>query len=73
MLELHDAAGAFEALEDYLAAGRFRGRTGVVAELYLGYGLSDSLRRTAFPAPPEACPPSVPAAGAGAARAGEPG
>jgi para-aminobenzoate synthetase component 1 len=28
---------------------------GLAAEVYLGYGLSDSLRRTAGPAPPEPC------------------
>ena len=56
MLELHDAEGAFAALEDYLAAEDFWGRTGVVADLYLGYGLSDALRRTATSAPPEPCP-----------------
>ena len=38
MLELYEPDGAFEALEDYLAP--FWGRAGVVADLYLGYGLS---------------------------------
>jgi para-aminobenzoate synthetase component 1 len=55
VLELWDAAGAFEALEEYLAAEGFWGRRGVVADLYLGYGLSSSLRRTLAPAPPEPC------------------
>jgi para-aminobenzoate synthetase component I len=37
-------------------AGFFEdGAEGLVADVYLGYGLSDSLRRTAAPAPPEAC------------------
>ena len=56
MLELHDpreASGAFDALEDHLAG--FWGRTGVVADLYLGYGLAEAIRRSATPAPPEPC------------------
>ena len=32
------------------------GRSGVVADVYLGYGLSAPLRRDAAPAPPEPCP-----------------
>jgi len=56
MLELHAAKGAFEALEEYLAAERFWERSGVVADLYLGYGLSAVVRRTAVPPPPEPCP-----------------
>src|SRR5690242_12443082 len=55
MLELHRAEGAFEALERYLESECFWGRDGVVADLYLGYGLSEPLRRTAVPAPPEPC------------------
>ena len=54
MLELYDPDGAFEALDDYLQG--FWGRAGVVADLYLGYGLSRSIRRTPAPAPPEPCP-----------------
>jgi para-aminobenzoate synthetase component 1 len=54
MLELYEPEGAFEALEDYLAP--FWGRDGVVADLYLGYGLSAGLRRTCVPGPPDACP-----------------
>ncbi|HWE80449.1 MAG TPA: anthranilate synthase component I family protein [Gaiellaceae bacterium] len=56
MLELHEATGAFAALEDYLASEGFWGRDGVVADLYLGYALSAVLRRSAAPAPPEPCP-----------------
>ena len=56
MLELHRAEGAFEALEEYLAAEGFWGRRDVVADLYLGYGLSAALRRGGAPAPPEPCP-----------------
>jgi len=56
MLELHDPAGAFDRLEEFLAGEGFWGRGGVVADLYLGYGLSAPLRRTATAAPPEPCP-----------------
>jgi para-aminobenzoate synthetase component 1 len=42
-------------VEQALAAEGFFGRDDVVAEVYLGYGLSSSLRRTAQPAPPEPC------------------
>ena len=54
MLELYEPEGAFEALEAYLAP--FWGRDGVVADLYLGYGLSAALRRGSLPAPAEPCP-----------------
>ena len=52
MLELWSAAGAFEALEAYLADEL---RPGLVADVYLGYGLSETLRRETTPAPPEPC------------------
>jgi para-aminobenzoate synthetase component 1 len=54
VLELHEPDGAFERLEGYLAD--FWGREGMVADLYLGYGLSGPLRRRGRPAPPEPCP-----------------
>jgi len=56
MLELYDPAGAFEILDEYLADEGFWDRQGVVADLYLGFGLSATLRRTAIPPPPEPCP-----------------
>ena len=56
MLELHEAAGAFDRLEEYLAGEGFWARGDAVADLYLGYGLSAVLRRTTAPAPPEPCP-----------------
>jgi para-aminobenzoate synthetase component 1 len=58
MLELHSPDGAFAAIEDYLrTAGFFGGGAGdVVADLYLGYGLSRGLRRGPHPDPPEPCP-----------------
>jgi len=45
------------AVETTLRAHGFfgGGAEGVVADVYLGYGLSDELRRTASPAPPETC------------------
>ena len=56
MLELNEAAGAFGRLEEYLADEGFWARGDAVADLYLGYGLSAALRRTAAAAPPEPCP-----------------
>jgi para-aminobenzoate synthetase component 1 len=53
MLELHEPAGAFEAVERYLAE---RLRPGLVGDLYRGYGLSQTLRRESAPPPPEPCP-----------------
>ena len=62
MLELHSADGAYERIEEYLRdAGFFTGAArGLVADLFLGYGLSQDLRRTATPPPPE--PASLPLA-----------
>jgi para-aminobenzoate synthetase component 1 len=53
MLELHETGGAFEQLEAYLAEEL---REGLVADVYLGYGLGDPLRRESWPSPPEPCP-----------------
>src|SRR5207302_1035430 len=53
MLELYEADGAFETLEAYLAEEL---REGLVADVYLGYGLGEPLRREHWPAPPEPCP-----------------
>ena len=53
MLELYEAAGAFEALERYLHDGLAEG---LAADVYLGYALGAGLRREAGPAPPEPCP-----------------
>ena len=54
MLELYEPVDALPKLETYLA-DRLWGRAGMVADLYLGYGLSEPLRRTEVPAPPEPC------------------
>src|SRR3954447_26416437 len=59
MLELHEPDGAFAAIEAYLTDEGFWGRTGVVADLYLGYALGRPLRRTCTASPPETCPPPV--------------
>ena len=53
MLELHRVEGAFEALEAYLAEEL---REGLVADVFLAYGLSAELRRREGAAPPEPCP-----------------
>jgi para-aminobenzoate synthetase component 1 len=53
-LEVFDPASALGVLEDYLSG--FWGRDELVADLYLGYGLSASIRRTAGPVPAEPGP-----------------
>jgi para-aminobenzoate synthetase component I len=56
VLELRQASGAFAAIEEYLQDEGFFGSAGLLADLYLGYGLSTTLRRTVVPNPPEPCP-----------------
>ncbi|CAB4682856.1 unannotated protein [freshwater metagenome] len=56
MLELHEASNAFSQLDAYLAREAFWGRSGVVADLYLGYGLSGAVRRSHIQPPREPCP-----------------
>jgi para-aminobenzoate synthetase component I len=58
LLELRDAEGAFRRLEEWLADHGFfaPGADELVADLYLGYGLSTSIRRTDAPGPPDPCP-----------------
>ena len=58
MLELHSPEGAFEQIEAYLRERGFfaPGGEALEADLFLGYGLSDPLRRTTAAAPPEPCP-----------------
>ena len=55
MLELFQPEGAFEALEAYLAEELW-GREGRVADVFLGYGLSQSIRRDPARLRPEPCP-----------------
>jgi len=56
VFEVHEADGAFRALEDYLDDIRFWEAGDLVADLYLGYGLAQSIRRDSAPPPPEPCP-----------------
>jgi len=58
VLELREPDGAFERIEAWLRARGFFAPGGeeLVADLYLGYGLSSSLRRDSSPLPPEPCP-----------------
>ena len=57
-LELHEAAGALERLEEWLRDRGFftPAGAGLVADLYLGYGLASTIRRHTAPTPPEPCP-----------------
>lgn len=58
VLEIREAAGALEALESWLREQGFFAPGGehLVADLYLGYGLSSTIRRRHSPTPPEPCP-----------------
>ena len=57
-LELREPEGAFRRIEEWLRGRGFfaPGAEELVADLYLGYGLSEAIRRTDVPAPPEPCP-----------------
>jgi para-aminobenzoate synthetase component 1 len=57
LLEIRDPEGAFERIEEWLVARGFfaRGGDDLVADLYLGYGLSDAIRRGSSAAPFEPC------------------
>jgi para-aminobenzoate synthetase component I len=82
-LELHEAGGAFGRIEGWLRERGFfaPGGEALEAGLYLGYGLSQVIRRDRTPPPPEPCPLPLAAcvlhvgsprpAGAGAYRIGE--
>ena len=58
LLEVRDPHGAFEHVESWLRERGFftPGGEGLVADLYLGYGLSAALRRGHVPGPAEPCP-----------------
>ncbi len=58
MLELRSPEGAFERIEAWLRERGFfaSGGEGLAADLYLGYGLSEPLRRRVRVSPPEPCP-----------------
>ena len=53
MFEVWDG-GSFAEIEAYLVDAGFFGRTGVVADVFLGYALSNALLRVSAP-PPEPC------------------
>jgi len=57
VLELHEPEGALERVEEWLREQGFFSPGGerLVADLYLGYGLSASIRRTSTAPPPEPC------------------
>lgn len=57
ILELRDHRGAFERIEAWLTERGFfaAGGEAVAADLYLGYGLSQAIRRDPTPSPPEPC------------------
>ena len=58
LLELRDAADAFDRIEQWLSARGFFAGQGdeLVAEVYLGYALSDAIRRDDTVPPVEPCP-----------------
>jgi len=58
MLEVRSAEGAFEQIEAHLRGHGFfaPGGEDLAADLYLGYALSEPLRRMRSAAPPEPCP-----------------
>jgi para-aminobenzoate synthetase component 1 len=57
-LELHEPEGAYERIEAWLREQGFfvPGGETLEADLFLGYGLSQTLRRDLSPPPPELCP-----------------
>ena len=75
MLELSSPGGAFERIEAYLREHGFfePGGEGLVADLYLGYGLSQPLRRDSDPPPSEPCPLPLAACRVRTAHGLEPG
>jgi para-aminobenzoate synthetase component I len=58
VLELQDPERAFQRIEEWLAERGFFAPGGeeLVADLFLGYGLSQSIRRRPAAPPPEPCP-----------------
>jgi anthranilate/para-aminobenzoate synthase component I len=58
LLEIREADGAFARIEEWLADDGFFGPAAddLVADVYLGYGLSQVIRRDSSPSPLEPCP-----------------
>ena len=58
LLEIRDLADAFARIEEWLALRGFfvAGAEDLIADVYLGYALSQSIRRSTFRSPPEPCP-----------------
>ena len=58
LLEIRDAAAAFEHIEEWLRGHGFFAPSGeeLRADVYLGYGLSQSIRRNTDRSPSEPCP-----------------
>jgi para-aminobenzoate synthetase component I len=57
-LELREPENAFRLVEEWLRERAFFAPGGeeLSADLFLGYGLSETIRRTSCPQPPEPCP-----------------
>ncbi len=55
MLQVWTGKDPFAELERYLADEAFAARDDLVADVFLGYGISRALRRRAWPDPPEPC------------------
>ena len=57
LLEIHEPRGAFARIEEWLRERGFFGPGGedLVADLFIGYGLSESIRRGSSPSPREPC------------------
>ncbi|HEU5010661.1 MAG TPA: hypothetical protein VFT33_08200, partial [Gaiellaceae bacterium] len=57
LLELRGHRGAFERIEEWLRNHGFfaPGGEALAADLYLGYGLSQAIRRDPMPSPTEPC------------------
>ena len=57
-LELREPDGAFATIEEWLRGQGFfeSGGEELVADVYIGYGLSQRIRRGTSPSPPEPCP-----------------
>jgi para-aminobenzoate synthetase component 1 len=73
-LELRDPDNAFRRIEAWLRHRGFFAPGGeqLAADMFLGYGLSQAIRRTSSPPPPEPCP-ELPLAACRVREGGDPG